>query len=293
MSRIPERLCSSHHAPHADAFSLMPHASPLPGPGSQVCRDESPWAASSLPAMAIIPARFRSSRFPGKVLADRTGKPLIQHVVEAVKQADLIGTILVATDDQRVVDAVHSFGAEAVLTRSDHPNGTSRLAEVVEGLSEDDGARPNLVVNVQGDEPEIEPRVIDQLVQGLVNDPGAPMATLASPFAADEDPANPNIVKIVVSQMNRAIYFSRSVVPFDRDGKGVELMKHPGLYAYRREFLPQYVSLPQTPLEHVEQLEQLRVLEHGYPIAVVRTVTHHHGIDTPDQYEDFVRRQRS
>jgi 3-deoxy-manno-octulosonate cytidylyltransferase (CMP-KDO synthetase) len=238
-------------------------------------------------ALAVIPARFGSTRFPGKPLADRTGKPLIAHVIERVRRAERVHRILVATDDRRIFDAVRAFGAEAVMTRSDHPNGTSRIAEVAEGLPERESS---LVVNVQGDEPEIEPRVIDMLVEGLLGDSEAPMATLASTFAPDENPADPNIVKLVMNQHQRALYFSRSLIPYDRDARGAAVLKHPGLYAYRREFLLEYVTLPPTPLERAEQLEQLRALEHGYPIAVVRADVRHHGIDTPEQYEAFVRR---
>ncbi|HCD31021.1 MAG TPA: 3-deoxy-manno-octulosonate cytidylyltransferase, partial [Phycisphaerales bacterium] len=146
--------------------------------------------------VAVIPARYQSSRFPGKPLADETGKPLIQHVVEQVRKARLIDQIIVATDDQRIFDAVKAFGGDVMMTSSDHPNGTSRIAEVAANLPED----ADLIVNVQGDEPDIEPEVIDQLVAGLRADAEAPMATLASPFAPDEDPTSPNIVKLVVSQ---------------------------------------------------------------------------------------------
>ncbi|MFP4143798.1 MAG: 3-deoxy-manno-octulosonate cytidylyltransferase [Phycisphaeraceae bacterium] len=238
-------------------------------------------------ALAVVPARYASTRLPGKPLLDRTGKPLIQHVVERVLEAKRISRVLVATDDQRIADAVAAFGGEAVMTREDHPNGTSRIAEVVSGMA---GQDADIIVNVQGDEPEIEPDVIDQLVDGLAADGEAPMATLGSDFAEGEDPANPNIVKIVLDQRGRAMYFSRSLVPFDRDGVGVRPVKHPGLYAYRRGFLLEYVTLPPAPLEQAEQLEQLRALEHGYPIAVIRTQVNHHGIDTPEQYEAFVGR---
>ncbi len=247
-------------------------------------------------AIAVIPARFGSTRFPGKPLCDRTGKPLIQHVVEQVRKADRIDRIIVATDDSRILDAAQGFGCEAMMTRTDHPNGTSRLAEVAQTLSTDD---EQVIVNVQGDEPQIEPGAIDALVEGLLAESpadGAPMATLASPFATDEDPRDPNIVKIVVGRVGtrcRALYFSRSLIPFERDPDKtacrVEPLKHPGLYAYRRGFLLRYVQLPPTPLEQTEQLEQLRALEHGYPIAVVQMVVAHHGIDTPEQYEAFVR----
>ncbi|MEE9211989.1 MAG: 3-deoxy-manno-octulosonate cytidylyltransferase [Phycisphaeraceae bacterium] len=259
-------------------------------------------------ATAVIPARYASTRFPGKALADRTGKPLIQHVVEQVRKAQLIDRVIVATDDQRIYDAAVGFGCEAMLTRPDHPNGTSRIAEVVANLSastpQASSPKPqasDIIVNVQGDEPEIDPRVIDQLVHGLEADGDAPMATLASDFADDEDPADPNIVKLVTYRVEgrcRALYFSRSLIPHHRDHpqsaiRNPQYLKHPGLYAYRRRFLVKYVTLAPSPLELAEQLEQLRALEHGYPIAVVKTEVRHHGIDTPQQYEQFVHRYRN
>lgn len=241
-------------------------------------------------AIAIIPARYGSTRFPGKPLAHRTGKPLIQHVVERVHQATTISRVVVATDDQRISDAVEAFGGEAVMT-GEHPNGTSRIAEAVDTLEESEQTPFPIVVNVQGDEPEIEPAVIDALVQGLAASGGAPMATLAADFAPDEDPADPNIVKVVVNQLGRAMYFSRSIIPFNRDGLlNLAPLKHPGLYAYQRAFLPEYVALPPTPAEETEKLEQLRALEHGFPIAVVKADVRHHGIDTPEQYDAFVER---
>lgn len=242
--------------------------------------------------LAVIPARYASSRFPGKPLAAETGKPLIQHVVERARQARLISRVIVATDDQRIFDAVRAFGGEAMMTCADHPNGTSRIAEVVSQLSD----VPAVVVNVQGDEPEIEPAIIDRLVDGLASEPanGAAMATVASFFAADEDPADPNIVKVVVSAAGQALYFSRSLIPFDRDCRRlVRPLKHVGLYAYHADFLLKYVTLPPSPLERCEQLEQLRALEHGYRIKVVLADARHHGIDTPEQYAAFVRRYRS
>lgn len=241
-------------------------------------------------ATAIIPARYGSTRFPGKPLADSTGKPLIQHVVEAVAGSQLIGEVIVATDDRRIADAVAQSGTRAVMTRGDHPNGTCRIAEAAQQLDLRGG---DIVVNVQGDEPEIEHDVIDTLIDRLASDSEVPMATLASEFAEDEDPADPNIVKIVVDRCNRAMYFSRSPIPFDRDNQGHVPLKHPGLYVYRADFLQTYVTLPPTPLERSEQLEQLRALEHGYPIAVAVTKVRHHGIDTPEQYEAFVARQRA
>jgi len=238
------------------------------------------------PAVAVIPARLASTRFPRKLLADQPGRPLIVHVVEQAKKAANVGRIIVAADHQDIADAVGD-AAEVVMTRVDHPNGTSRIAEVVEKC-----AIHGIIVNVQGDEPEIEPAVIDQLIEGLHADASADMATLAAEFADDEDPTNPNIVKLVVDQLGRAIYFSRSLIPFDRDKRGIRQLKHPGMYAYRRDFLLKYVTLPATPCEQIEQLEQLRAIEHGYRIAVIKTVVRHHGIDTPEQYEEFVARHR-
>lgn len=245
-----------------------------------------------MPALVVIPARFASTRFPGKPLADATGKPLIRHVVERVRLARQVGRIIVATDDPRILSVVRAFGCEAMMT-GDHPNGTSRIAEVVRNI-EHHVRDEQIIVNVQGDEPDIEPRVIDELIDGLKIDSDAPMATLASDFAEDEDPTNPNIVKLVTANVNgrlRAMYFSRSLIPYDRDNRRlVKPLKHPGCYAYRRDFLLKYVTLAPTPLEQMEQLEQLRALEHGYAITVVKTQVRHHGIDTPEQYDAFVKR---
>ncbi len=249
-------------------------------------------------AVAIIPARYASTRFPGKPLAAETGKPLIQHVVERVRRAIRVSRVLVATDDRRIADAVAAFGGHAVMTRDDHPNGTCRLAEVAAGLEPRDA---QLIVNVQGDEPEIEPAVIDRLVDALAADFDAPMATVASPFADDEDPDDPHIVKVVLDQRGRALYFSRCPIPFVRHdaappqqaGEAPAHLKHLGIYAYRRDFLLRYPTLPATPLEQTERLEQLRALEHGYAIATVVMPVRHHGIDTPEQYAAFVARCRA
>ena len=243
--------------------------------------------------VAIIPARYASSRFPGKALADKTGKPLIQHVYERATAAALVEDAVIATDDQRIRDAVRAFGGQAIMTRADHPNGTCRLAEAAEAVNAD------VIVNVQGDEPEIDPKMIDLTVQRLldepIGDPGASqIATLASPFSRHEDASDPHVVKVVIDQDRSALYFSRSLIPYDREGRGTNPpLKHLGLYVYRREFLATYVSLPATPLEQTEQLEQLRVLEHGYSIAVAVGNAHFHGIDTPEQYDRFVQRYKT
>ncbi|MFM9096705.1 MAG: 3-deoxy-manno-octulosonate cytidylyltransferase [Phycisphaerales bacterium] len=240
-------------------------------------------------AAAVIPARMSSTRFPGKPLADLTGKPMIVHVLERVARCRSVGRILVATDDARIADAVHAAGFEARMTDPAHPNGTSRVAEVARTLQEE------LIVNVQGDEPQIEPALVDRTVEALAARPDMPMATLVSPFAPGEDPANPNIVKCVTAVDGRALYFSRSLVPFDRDRApgAAAPRKHVGLYAYRRAFLDVFVGLAPTPLERTESLEQLRALEHGHPILCAEGEAHFTGIDTPEQYAEFVRRMKA
>ncbi len=229
-----------------------------------------------------------STRLPGKMLLDRTGSPLIVHVLESVRRAGSLSRIVVAADDERIAAAVRKAGGECVLTRTDHPNGTSRLAEAAALL----GLPPTtIVVNVQGDEPEIEPAVIDAAVQRLRRG-GCEVSTVASPFAQGEDPANPNIVKAVTRPDGTALYFSRSLVPHPRAG-GVPVapLKHVGIYAYRADFLKRYAALPPTPLEQCEVLEQLRVLEHGFAIGVAVVPCRTQGIDTPEQYEAFVMRR--
>lgn len=245
--------------------------------------------------MAIIPARLGSTRFPGKVLADRTGKPLIGHVWESTRRAGSLSRVVIATDDQRVMDAARGFGAEAVMTSANHPNGTSRLAEAAAKLGL---AADAIVVNVQGDEPELDPSVIDDAVGALVRRErsGAAIGTAATPMDPMERPEDPNTVKVVMARDGIALYFSRSRIPFDRDGTGgaaAQCYRHIGLYVYRRSTLERYAAMEPTPLEQSEKLEQLRALENGLRIAVaiVRPeATGGGGIDTPEQYEAFVRR---
>lgn len=231
---------------------------------------------------AIIPARYDSTRFPGKALADRTGRPLIQHVYEQAARCSLIDRVVVATDDARIFQAVEGFGGQAIMTRADHPNGTSRIAEAAESIDAD------IIVNLQGDEPQLEPSLIDLTVRALLDHPEAPMATLASSFAADEDPADPNIVKIVIDSNGMAKCFTRSLAKASEVQGGTGPFKHIGLYVYRHEFLRIYMTLESTAEETAERLEQLRVLGHGYDIVVARGEVHHHGIDTPEQYDEFV-----
>lgn len=246
-------------------------------------------------AIGVIPARFDSQRFPGKLLAGRTGKPLLQHTYERARRAELLSRLFVATDDERIRDAAATFGASVVMTRADHPNGTSRICEAIDALAERGEllGEHELIVNVQGDEPEIEPHLIDLAVQRMLDDPGCPVGTLASPFADDEDPSDPSIVKVVVDHRGRALYFSRAAIPFHRDRSSdaaASRLKHVGLYVYRRHFLATYPSLTSTPLERTEHLEQLRVLEHGHAITVAIGHAKYHGIDTPEQYDAYVAR---
>jgi len=242
-------------------------------------------------AIAVIPARYASTRLPGKPLLRDTGKYLIQHVCERISQARSLQGMIVATDDERIAEAVRGFGGRAAMTRADHVSGTDRVAEVAAGLDAD------LIVNVQGDEPEIEPAAIDQLVGLLAAEPQVSMATLACPFAPTEDPANPNKVKVVLDRQGRALYFSRALVPYPRDtqGRPTEALGsgwylHLGIYAYRRDFLLRLAKMPPTPLEECERLEQLRVLENGFEIAVGIVPQAASGIDTPEDYAAFVRR---
>jgi 3-deoxy-manno-octulosonate cytidylyltransferase (CMP-KDO synthetase) len=237
-------------------------------------------------ATAIIPARYASTRLPGKPLLARTGKPLIQHVVEAVRQARRIGRVIVATDDERIRAAVEAFGGQAVMTRADHRSGSDRLAEAaaILGLGDDE-----IVVNVQGDEPEIPAAAIDRVV-GLVAGSQAPMATLVTPLSAEEA-CDPNRVKAVLGRDGRALYFSRARIPFDRDGAGgARYLLHLGIYAYRVAFLKRFTALPPTPAEQSEKLEQLRALEHGYAIVAAEVDYDGAGIDTPGDYAVFVAR---
>ncbi|PLY04159.1 MAG: 3-deoxy-manno-octulosonate cytidylyltransferase [Desulfuromonas sp.] len=238
--------------------------------------------------VAIIPARYASTRFPGKPLADIAGRPMIYHVYERTMRASSVGRVIVATDDQRIFSAVEAFGGEAVMTRDDHPTGTDRLAEVAAGLDAD------LVVNVQGDEPLIDPRMIDQAVAPLIADSSLSMGTLKTAIGDVDEFLNPNVVKVVTELNGCARYFSRAPIPFSRDFaqnlrenfSQVAAYKHVGLYVYQRDFLLCYPTLPETPLEKLECLEQLRALEHGYRIHVEETTLVSHGVDTP---EDLAR----
>lgn len=212
----------------------------------------------------------------------------MQHVVDQALKCRRVARVIVATDDQRIVDALRPFGTSAVMTSPAHQSGTDRVAEVARSLADD------IIVNVQGDEPEIEPQVIDGLIELLEKNPAADMATAVTPFPAGKDPGDPNLVKCALALDGRALYFSRSPIPYPRDSNSLQnpaYYLHLGIYAYRREFLLQYASWPPTPLELTEKLEQLRVLEHSREIRVLKVLRATNGIDTPEQYEEFVRRK--
>jgi 3-deoxy-manno-octulosonate cytidylyltransferase (CMP-KDO synthetase) len=227
-------------------------------------------------AIAIIPARFESTRLPGKPVAEIHGKTLIEHVYRRVERAESIERILVATDDERIARAVRGFGGEAVLTRADHPSGTDRLAEAAAELAGD-----ALVVNIQGDEPLIEPDVIDRAVAAARNR-DAQIVTVMTALTDPAAIADPNRVKVVTDRNGFALYFSRSPIP----SSGTTFL-HLGLYVYRVEFLKEFTKLDRTPLEIAERLEQLRALEHGLRIRVVEVESDSWGIDTPADLERF------
>ncbi|MGE4544980.1 MAG: 3-deoxy-manno-octulosonate cytidylyltransferase [Pedobacter sp.] len=238
---------------------------------------------------AVIPARYASSRFPGKPLASILGKTMIQRVYERTAQASCIDRVVVATDDQRIAEEVLRFGGEVQMTRADHATGTDRLAEVTARLDTD------LVVNVQGDEPLIDPRMIEMAVAPLSEDSSIPMGTLKTPLLTWQEYRDPNVVKVTTDRRGFALYFSRASIPYPRDVNvddlsvspgSLGLFRHIGLYVYRRDFLLKFAQLPATPLENLEKLEQLRALEHGYDIRVVETDLVSLGVDTP---EDLAR----
>jgi len=217
--------------------------------------------------VAIIPARYGSTRLPGKALADIAGRPMVWHVAERTRRARGIARVIVATDDARIRDAVADAGVEVALTRADHPSGTDRLAEVARGLD------AGVLINVQGDLPLLDPLMIEALAARMADDAALPMATLAVPVHDAEEWRSPHVVKVVAGADHRALYFSRSPVPFDRDGTrapGESLgWRHVGMYAYRRDVLLRLAELPPSPLERRERLEQLRALEHGIAIGIV------------------------
>ncbi len=237
--------------------------------------------------VAVIPARYEATRLPGKPLADIAGRPMVEHVYRRAASARGVNAVVVATDDERIAAAVRSFGGIAAMTGAAHRTGTDRIAEVAASLS------CEIVLNVQGDEPLIEPEMIEAVIAPLVADPMLEMSTVCVAIADRSDYTNPNVVKVVRDRTGRALYFSRSSIPHFRipnPESRIPVYKHIGLYGYHRTFLLKFATLPQTPLERAESLEQLRALEHGYRIHAVETQYDSIGVDTPEDLER-VRRQ--
>ncbi len=236
--------------------------------------------------LGVIPARFASTRFPGKALAPIWGKPMIQHVWERASRCALLTELLVATDDARIAAAAQSFGAKTVMTSPEHASGTDRAAEAAAAT----GAE--VIVNIQGDEPLIDPAAIGLAISTLLDEPSCRMATLKRRISRPEEVENPNVVKVVTSLDGWALYFSRSPIPANRGG-GAAYWKHIGLYVYRRDLLLSYSSLPRGPLEEAEKLEQLRALENGIGIRVAETDYDTIGVDTPEDLEAVLKLGRS
>ena len=235
--------------------------------------------------VGIIPARYGSTRLPGKALKLILGKPMVQRVYERARLARGLSSVCVATDDERIVRVVEGFGGRAVMTSPDHPSGTDRLAEATRAMDAD------IIVNIQGDQPFLDPVMIDEAVQPLLDDPALPMATLMHPVQRPEDLQDPSVVKVVVDLAGNALYFSRSLIPYPRQAGAHTVYEHVGLYVYRREFLQKLAQLAPTPLERIESLEQLRVLEHGFRLRVIETKCRDHtfGGFSVDTEQDLAR----
>ncbi len=239
--------------------------------------------------VAVIPARYASTRFPGKPLASICGKPMIQRVYENTRRCAVLDRVVVATDSAEIVRAVEAFGGEVCLTSDRHATGTDRIAEAAQALEAD------FIVNVQGDEPLLQPQTIELAVRPLLADERIPMGTLKARIKTGQDMENPNIVKVVTDARGRALYFSRSAIPFFRSRTaGAAMYRHIGLYVYRRDFLLHLTGLPQSELEKAESLEQLRALENGFTIHVAETDYEPIGVDVPDDIatvENFLQHQ--
>jgi 3-deoxy-manno-octulosonate cytidylyltransferase (CMP-KDO synthetase) len=250
--------------------------------------DNHPTAGAHEPAAVVIPARYAATRLPGKPLLELLGKPMVQYVYDAARQAALVGPVIVATDDARILEAVKGFGGQAVLTSPAHPTGTDRVAEVAGSLAQD------IIINIQADEPEIKPAQIDQLARLLLEDRQAVMATLASEISDEKQASNPNVVKVVCDRRGKALYFSRAPIPYAREkGAGQSWLQHLGIYGYRRQFLLKLCRLERTSLEELEKLEQLRVLEHGFTIRVGLTEHVPASVDTVEDYHQLLERYQS
>ena len=234
--------------------------------------------------VAVVPARYGSTRFPGKMIAQIAGKPVVWHTYQQVLRSELVSEVIIAADDNRILEALEPFDVPVVMTRPDHQSGTDRIAEVAANLDAD------IIVNVQGDEPLIDPHTVDEAIRPLLENPDIPMGTVKRKITDLEMVIDPNVVKVIVDNRGRAIYFSRLPIPYirdeaDRKGATGHHWQHIGLYVFRREFVMQFAKMAQTPLEKLEKLEQLRVLENGYDIAVVETEHESVGVDTPEDLE--------
>lgn len=227
--------------------------------------------------IGVIPARYASTRLKGKVLADINGKPMIQHVWERAKKSRELQDVIIAVDDERILQKAKEFGAKAVLTAKEHASGSDRVAEAVKSLEVD------VIINIQGDEPLIDPRAIDALAKAMKDDSACSMATLIKTIDDEKEINDPNVVKVVIDHQKNALYFSRAPIPYPRDQKASgsnRCYKHLGIYAYQKEFLLKFINLPKSFLEKTEQLEQLRVLEAGYKIKTVLTDMETISVDT-------------
>ncbi len=232
--------------------------------------------------IGVIPARYSSTRLEGKPLKDICGKPMVQYVYEAALQARLLNQVYVATEDVRIVEAVERFGGKARLTSPSHQTGTDRVAEVAAAIEAD------IVVNIQGDEPLLNPAMVDEVIEPFLSEPDLPMSTLCVEILEEEKLASPHVVKVVFDRSQYALYFSRSLIPYPRKKDPFHAYEHLGIYAYRKDFLMAYVKIPQTLLELTESLEQLRALESGYRIKVPVTRHAYDGLSV-DTQEDLER----
>lgn len=234
-----------------------------------------------LTIIGVIPARYGSTRLRAKALADIHGKPMIQHVYERCLKAKLLNEVLVATDDKRIFDAVINFGGNVVMTSKLHKSGTDRIGEAVKNIKCD------IVVNIQGDEPMIDPKNIDKAIEPLLKNKLVNVSTLCFKITDAKDIINPNVVKVVFDKYNTALYFSRSTVPYNRDSNKTDHYKHIGLYVYKKDYLMQLIKIKPTLLELAEKLEQLRILETSEKIKVVETMIDSHSVDTPSDLRNI------
>ena len=235
--------------------------------------------------LGVIPARYQSSRLPGKPLLEIGGRTMLEHVYRRSVASEVFFRVVIATDDSRIYDAAEGFGADVLMTRQDHPDGSSRVAEIAAKVDAD------YVINIQGDEPLIDPRMLRELADGILNDESADAATVCVPIKNEEDFLNPNIVKVVRARNGHALYFSRSPIPYRRCETGCPIWEHLGIYAFKKDFLLKFGALPPTPLMEAECLEQLRILEHGYSMIVIPTRYPSEGpnVNTPEDLEEVRR----